>query len=122
MESAKDLLQLLVRFSNSIWILKYFGNFKEWEKVMKQLCTQTLESWNENKEMYLSIQPLERKWLEIRKSFDKESSELYFIWTIELIKTKDKYQLILLAIFLHLLLMHSYGMVYLNWIYFYILI
>ena len=75
MESSKDLLRLLVRFSNSIWILKYFGNFEEWEKVMKQLCTQTLESWNENKEMYLSIQPLERKWLEIGKNFDKESSE-----------------------------------------------
>ena len=74
MESAKDLLQLLVRFSNSIWILKYFGNFQEWEKVMKQLCTQTLESWNENKEMYLSIQPLERKWLKIRKYFDEEIS------------------------------------------------
>ena len=43
---------------------------------MKQLCTQTLESWNENKEMYLSIQPLERKWLKIGKYFDKESSEL----------------------------------------------
>ena len=43
---------------------------------------------------------------------------LYLIWVIELIKTKDKYQLIFLAIFLHLLLMHSYGMAFLGWIYF----
>ena len=103
MESIQNLLQLFTKFSNSIWILSYYGTFEEWERVMKRLCRQTLDSWTNNIEMYLNIQHSKRKWLTIQKYFDKKSStfllndELYskFELVLKWSNIKDEYKFLI---------------------------
>ena len=78
-------------------------------KENKNISIQNEEN-NEKEAKEVSLKFFTQQFLDI--------GDIYLIWVIELIKTKDKYQLIFLAIFLHLLLMHSYGMAFLGWIYF----
>ena len=103
MEPIQNLLQLFTKFSNSIWILSYYGTFEEWERVMKRLCRQTLDSWTNNIEMYQNIQHSKRKWLIIQKYFDKKSStfllndELYskFELVLKWSNIKDEYKFLI---------------------------
>ena len=46
MEKRRPIFHLMTKFSHAVWILKYYGNYYDWEKLMRCLCSKASVVWD----------------------------------------------------------------------------
>ena len=72
MEGSPKIQNLLTKFSNSVWILSYFADFRKWERLMMGLWAFTRTMWIKDRKGFGVEIKVHKKTLKYHKGFDND--------------------------------------------------